>query len=535
MKIPDSIRSIISPISWGWFLILAVMIISTGCGNRGEVENEITPTVTELISEEGIEVQQESVPEVVDACDVGAQEAALIDDQIPDWSTLPVNACYQLWLEINDDPRDYDGKAIITYTNTYRDPLEEFVFRLYPNADRIYGGTLEVTSTKISGNPVQSEIFLDDETGLLLKPDEPIQPGETILIELNFNGRLTDGFQDAPGTYGIFNYSQEENIAIYVNWYPILALRDENGWRAEPVIGIGDAVVSEVGLYLVEVAAPDDFQVVTGGSLIDQEIKEGVEISRFATGPVRDFPVITSPNFSLIQDEVESVEIRHWGLPDGDDLWDAALQASIDSVDVFNVAFGAYPYRELDIVVVPLQHASGVEYPGLFLMRDDLYTDNQGSSFLLTTIISHETAHQWWYGLIGNDVIANPWQDEALTTFSSLLYLEQFEPQVNKGTIEYFEQVKTDIESELSNSDIGQPVAEFVRQPENYSPVVYSKGAVFFLELRNKIGDEAFFAALKDYFSRYRYKIAPPESLLNAFENSCQCELDDFYSEWGVQ
>jgi hypothetical protein len=448
---------------------------------------------------------------------------------------LPINACYQLWLQINDDPREYDGKAVITYHNTSGEAVDELVFRLYPNADRIYGGNLEVTSATISGNLIQPEVFLEDETGLRLRLDEPIQPDETVLIELEFIGQLTNGFEDFPGTYGIFNYSQEDNVATYINWYPILALRDESGWRAEPVIGIGDAVVSEVGLYLVEVAAPDDLQIVTGGSLIDQEVKEGVEISRFASGPVRDFPVIASPNFSLVQDEVDGVTVRHWGLPGGGEIWDAALQSSVDSLKVFNEAFGSYPYRELDIVVVPLQLAAGVEYPGLFLMRDDLYTDSQGGSFLLTTVISHETAHQWWYGLVGNDVIAHPWQDEALTTFSSLLYLEQFEPQVNRGTIEYFEQVKSDIDQELSNSDIGQPVAEFVQQPENYSPVVYSKGAVFFLELRRKIGDQAFFGALKDYFSKYQYKIAPPESLLEAFENSCQCELDDFYSEWGVQ
>lgn len=523
----------IASIKWLWPAIIIMMVIIAGCGENLESGTVLDTSPKE--EEESPTIPGENSSEVVEACDVGAQDSALIQGQIPDWSKLPISACYQLWLQLNEDPRNYEGKAKITYTNSSQEALDEIVFRLYPNADLIYGGNLEVISAKISDNPVEPEIFLEDETGLRLSVDKPIQPGKTVVIEMDFNGRLTDGFQDAPGTYGLFNYSQDEETATYINWYPILALKGEEGWQTKPVIGIGDAVVSEVGLYLVEVAAPTNLQVIAGGSLINQQSQEGVEIYQFASGPVRDFPVVASPNFSLIQDEVDGVVINHWGLPGGEDRWEEALQASINSLMVFNESFGPYPYRELDIAVVPLQLASGVEYPGLFLMRDDLYSDDSDRSFLLSTIISHETAHQWWYGLVGNNVIEDPWQDEALTSFSSLLYLEQFEPQVNQGTIAYFEQVKDEVDRDLPNSDIGQPVEAFIQQPENYSPVVYSKGAVFFLELRKEIGDQAFFGALQDYFSSNKYKIASPESLLGAFEKSCRCELDDLYSEWGLQ
>lgn len=535
MRKPKLLQKSFASYLWLGSIFFIFMIVSAGCGNPADIESNVSPTSTTVDKVVTTEVAQETLLEVIEACDLSAQKLAIIEGQIPDWSALPVNACYQLWLQINDDLGAYDGKAIVTYINTTGETLEDLVFRLYPNADRIYGGNLEVSSAIISGDSVQREIFLEDESGLRLIPEEPIQPGETVTVELGFSGQLASGFKDAPETYGIFNYSQEDKVATYINWYPILAVRDQGDWQAEQVIGIGDAVVSEVGLYLVEIAAPDDLQVVTGGSLIEQKNRGEVEISRFASGPVRDFPVIASPNFSLVQNEVEGVLVRHWGLPGGEELWDEALQSSVDSLKVFNQTFGTYPYRELDIVVVPLQLASGVEYPGLFLMKDDLYTGSEDGSFLLTSIVSHETAHQWWYGLVGNDVIANPWQDEALTTFSSLLYLEQFEPQMNEGTIEYFKQVKKDIDKELTNSDIGQPVAAFIQQPENYSPVVYSKGAVFFLELRERLGDQAFFEALKDYFSTYQYKIAPSESLLEAFENSCNCVLDDFYSDWGAR
>jgi aminopeptidase N len=113
--------------------------------------------------------------------------------------------------------------------------------------------------------------------------------------------------------------------------------------------------------------------------------------------------------------------------------------------------------------------------------------------------------------------------------------LEQFQPPVYQGTVDYFKQNADEVDMKLANSDIGQSVRAFINQPEYYSPVVYSKGAIFFVELRNKIGDQAFFMALQNYFSENLYAIASPENLLDEFEKACQCELGDFYTEWGVE
>jgi aminopeptidase N len=522
---------------WGWitFAVVLLMMISAGCGLDAVEEVISDPNQSGIDNSATQSPQVDFQSSVLANCDIPSQGAALSPDQIPDWNDFPINACYKLWLNLQDDPKEYEGKAQITFTNLSDEILNDLVFRSYPNAERIYGGMLDFTSARVGGNPVQPMSFLSDSTGLRLLPDDPILPGETVVIELEFNGRLTDGFQDHPGTYGLFTYSQDEDVATYINWYPILAVREGGHWLAEPVVGIGDSVVSEVGLYLVEITAPKNLQVVTSGSLIEQVSEADLEIYTIASGPVRDFPVVASPNFILAQTEADGISINHWGLPSGEERWEEALQTTVDSLAVFNEAFGPYPYKELEIVSVPLQLASGVEYPGLFLMKDELYHVDQERSFLLPTIIAHETAHQWWYGLVGNNVINDPWQDEALTTYSSLLYLEQYQPQVYQGTVDFFNQDAGEVDDQLTSSDIGQPVKAFIQRPEYYSPVVYSKGAIFFVELRERIGDQAFFKALQDYFSTNLYSITPPSSLLSVFEKSCQCGLDDFYAQWGVE
>lgn len=42
----------------------------------------------------------------------------------------------------------------------------------------------------------------------------------------------------------------------------------------------------------------------------------------------------------------------------------------------------------------------------------------------LETVVAHEVAHQWWYAVVGSDPVNQAWQDEALSQFSMLEYLE---------------------------------------------------------------------------------------------------------------
>ena len=61
-----------------------------------------------------------------------------------------------------------------------------------------------------------------------------------------------------------------------------------------------------------------------------------------------------------------------------------------------------------------------MEYPNLVYI--DYNRFSQSNIIILEYIIAHEIAHQWWYGIIGNDQINSPWIDEALTEYSTILY-----------------------------------------------------------------------------------------------------------------
>lgn len=465
---------------------------------------------------------------VLEACGSEAQAAALNPQGEQDWDSNPFMLCYQLSLALQSGP-GYTGSARITLTNLTGSPLDELVFRLYPNSREIYGGQLQVTSARVAGETVEPEVELPDETALRLPLASSLPVGADLVVELEFEGRTAEDF-GGDLVYGVFNYSNEAELITLANWYPILAEWEQGAWQVEPVSAMGDAVVSEAALYRVEIQAPEGWQVASTGIALEEETgAEGRQIS-VASGPVRDFMLVAGPRLVERQAEIDGILVRHWGLPGGEDRWDGALQVALDSLELFNSRFGPYPYQELDIVAAPLRLASGVEYPGLVLIEQAEYTAR--TTIFLDITISHEVAHQWWYGVVGNDVLENPWQDEALATYSSLLYQEAYQPEAFEGTLEVYRERVERVEGGPMDGPIFQPVEAFRANPSGYSTVVYLKGALFFMELREEIGEQAFFNALQSYYDSFRFRLAEPEALLGAFESACNCELDQFFAAW---
>ena len=514
--------------------ILAACSWSPMAGRQFTPTPPVTPTTQATIQVDATgTLSAEPVEPVPDGCPIEDQIPAMRSGQ-PAWDETAVQACYELELSIGENPAEYAGKARIVVPNRTGSAYDDLVFRLYPNADRIYGGRLELDEARVAGQPVEPEQLLADGTAVRLALAEPVPPGKSIEVELAFSGQTPVDLNNQEWVYGVFNFDSGDQVLVLANWFPILAAWRDGDWQVEPVYGVGDAVVSETALFELEVTAPKDWQVITTGSEIGRTEWDGGVVRTFASGPVRDFIVVASPNFVGQQMETYGVLVHHWGLPGGEGRWDEALQATVDALGVFEQRFGPYPYAELDVVAAPLQLASGVEYPGLFLLESQLYQPDDEQPFLLGLVAAHEVAHQWWYSVVGSDVVAHPWQDEALATFSSLVYQEEYQPGVLAGTIRHYQGRQQAAEDSKGDTGIGQPVQAFLDRIEIYSPVIYSKGALFFVDLRQEIGEEAFFKALKSYYAKYTGRIASPEELLGEFENACQCDLDQVYAFWGV-
>lgn len=515
----------------GLSLAILLLLLSGACNPvKPDAESSLpSPTFT---PQPAATQPVNSSADAIAACDPDLQAKAMRPEHVPDWNRMGLDTCYDLVFDLTSGDENYSGSAVITFTNPGPSALNDIVLRTFPNAPVLFGGSLEITSVWVDETELTPEVFLADRSAVRIPLDSVLAAGETIRLQLEYSGILPVDFE-REGIYGTYHYYSDGPVITLANAYPLLALLENGEWQASPVLAGGDAVVSRTALYRVEMRVPTGWQAAASGRETSREESGGRTAIIYAGGPLRDFMLAASPAFVLREAQWNGIQINHWGMPNTEGNWDEAIEVTRDSLELFEETFGPLPYNEMDVIAAPLKNASGVEYPGLFLLNENLYNYDV-QPHLLPMVTAHEVAHQWWYAVVGNDVLENPWQDEALATYSAQVYEYEYDQAFYFGVLENYKQRVETLEAASGEQAVSQSVSDFAANPRDYATVVYHKGYLFLEALRRQIGDRAFDAALQKYYQENAYHLAPPDALLNSFEFTCQCELDDIYEEWGV-
>jgi aminopeptidase N len=225
-------------------------------------------------------------------------------------------------------------------------------------------------------------------------------------------------------------------------------------------------------------------------------------------------------DLTVQSDDFGGVRVNAYVLPEhANQALDVLNMAGTQVITLQNDV-GPYPFAELDVVDAPGAFG-GIEYPGLVFIG---VIDDSGFYEEATV---HEVGHQWFYSLIGDDQLLEPWLDEAAASYTELLYYEaNYQDAV--------EQVRDNNWGYFGYADdptlpIGRDVAGY---GDDYGPIVYGKGALFFDALRTELGDDTFFAFLHNYYDRYVYGVATTQGFQQVAEETCSCDLSALFNLW---
>jgi hypothetical protein len=439
---------------------------------------------------------------------------------------------YQITVSYDPDTLTLQGTQRVRMVNRSADSLGEAYFRLYPNGSSLHGpARLDLLGVMDDwGQPL---LWQEDSDPSIIRVELPEgwAPGAALLLNLTWTAQIpsdeTRSWTREDG-YGLFR--QARGLTVLAEWFPMLAIYEGGSWRLDRVPDWGDPVYSEIAFYEVWVTAPKEHMVIGTGLEVSVSESSGTATRRFLSGPARDFFLAFSPDLWVNSTTVGETRVRSYAFPEHALGGATALAASADALGVFNSRFGAYPYRELDVLEAPLLGLLGMEYPGVILLANTIYTPDQRWRLEITA--AHEVSHQWWYGVVGNDILLEPWLDEALATWSSGLYVEM----VN-GRPEFVDQYDGWVEryeSGQRNGTVGAvtwPVERF-RTSWDYVTTTYYKGAIALDALRREIGDSAFFGALRRHHAESRFDVATGQRLLELFEQESGRDLDAFWRKW---
>jgi len=478
------------------------------------------------------------IPLLLTACTRESLSAETIIHEEYNGIDLKTLGYYDIEVDLDYEGKSYRAKQSIRYVNHRADVLEELYFHLYPNAFKSIDslpilfkdsidtstfdeGYIEILTIKGDNGELAYELLGEDDTILKISLDKPLAEGQVLDIHMEYVGKL-------PSPMDRFGYG--DRVINLGNWYPILCVHDENGWNTDPYYDIGDPFYSDIANYRVKVITDEDVVIASSGNILWEEIVDGKKTYEIEGKLIRDFALVASKDFKIAEDQVDGTVIKLYYLEHIPDMVDNSLRYSKRSLKLFNKLFGQYPYGYYSVVMT--EFPSGMEYPGIVFISHDYFKNAQAD--LLEQVIVHETAHQWWYGLVGSNQIREAWLDEALASYSETIYYR--EVYSKEKAKEYFDyNVKLGYEYGknflLEGDRVLRPLGEF-KGWEDYSILVYLKGALFIDDIRENYGIEALYDILNSYFEEYKFRIATTEDFIRVCEEVTGSSFDYLVEKW---
>lgn len=384
-------------------------------------------------------------------------------------SSLRVEATYDVDVTLRYDTRLLAVNSIMRIVNRSGGGIDRL--ELNTIAARLGGLTLKAAT--VDGTPVTA--VKEDQT--LVVPLGGVLPdGARATVRVQFTSTLK---ADLGGSNWLF--AKANGILNVYRWLP---------WISRKVAldrpNHGDPFVTPVSPRVqVEITTDRPMTIAATG---ERTAVSGLTQTWLATN-VRDFTITASPSYATtsktVGGDVSLVVYHRAGAPAAQML--AAAEKALTRMESM---IGQYPFRTFRVA----QSAGGygMEGPGIIWIPTGVASSN------LPYLVTHETAHQWFYGIVGADQAAEPFTDEAVTDFVARYALGQRRA------------------SRCTSAALDRTIYDY--SDACYYEIVYIQGGNFLDDLRKQMGHTAFWTGLRAWVDANRNAIAPTKSLLHTLD-----------------
>lgn len=364
-----------------------------------------------------------------------------------------------------------------------------------------------------------------------LKLNQPLEPGEQITLDVKYILDIPKAFSRGGYLNGLYQMSQ---------WYPKPAVLDPSGWHPMPYLSLGE-FYSEFGDYRIALTMPIDFSVVSTGKRLENQSQLMLQDRKrkvvFKAKNVHDFAWFASDKFIPYSESVDIGEERkqvNVFVQEDNESWEKVMNYAKDALQFYSEEIGDYPYPQVTVVQGTCGKGDAMEYPMITLV--DFCTEDQQFDHL----VSHEIAHNWFYGILGFNERLYSWMDEGLTSFFDHKHnnLKYKNPTYS---IKAFNSAMDSDASLLENGilAIGRTgrSQKIDQRAENfdfisYVAMNYEKTAMAFSFLESYVTPKVFKKAIRRFYNKWKFKHPQPNDLQLVFEDVSGKNLDWFFKDY---
>lgn len=396
------------------------------------------------------------------------------------------------------------GYERMIFVNNTGALLDSVVVRLYQNAPFRTGRTMSITASGVNGQAVPGTYRDNYQTIYVIPLSKPLQPSENAIIDLAYQVTFPRGS---------FFYVSEP--------FPLIAVHDQTGWRMDITTKGLDWVYSESALSVVRIRTrATDAAMFSGTVKSAEHAQDGTATYTVVTGPVRNFVFAEGTGWKTIDASGGPVPI-HVLYQDDQAAAQEIADITVNAMNFYDKTFGPYPYALFNEVSLPFQ-SGGEQYPSMVL------TDNQRTSEYRRFITAHEVAHQWFYGIAGNDLLRHAWLDESTTQVAGYLFYKVTDYGSPTADTDYWSHVLTWYNRIRPGKKIDTAVERF-DDFNDYMSNVYGGGAVFLRELGEKIGDNALMGGMHSYVQAVNLGVGTPQQFFDSVQAQTKIDLKPMF------
>ncbi len=276
--------------------------------------------------------------------------------------------------------------------------------------------------------------------------------------------------------------------------------------------------------------APENKTVISNGKLVEIEDKGSQKYWHFNMKEPMSSYLVAFAIGDFNKKELVSnsgIPVEFYYKPSDSLKVEPTYRYSKQIFDFFETEIGvAYPWQNYKQVPVRDFLYAGMENTTATFFSEAFMVDSTGfNDKNYVNVNAHELAHQWFGDMVTEKANEDHWLQEGFATYYALLAEKEI-----FGEDYYYWQLYQTAEQLKAMSDEGK--GESLLNPKASSLTFYQKGAWALHILRERIGDEAFKTAIKNYLEKYKFKNVSTDDFLNEVKAVSAIDISDFEREW---